>query len=68
MHVGVGENDKMCLSNVKPEGKALGIMVDNVPYYVQLSNDDKTISSKSNTKLHVKIGTTVYNAHDASVE
>lgn len=73
MHVGDGENDKMCLSRNRPEGTdaVLGIMVDNVPYFVGLSergNNSKTISENSDTKLHVQVGATVYNAHDASVE
>ena len=73
VHVGDGENDKMCLSPVKPEGAdaVLGIMVGNTPYYVRLSergDNPKTISNNSNTKLNVQIGETVYNAHDASIE
>ena len=71
LHVGSGENDKMCLNNTKPDGKALGVMVGNVPYYVRLSErgyNTKTINSNSTTKLHVQIGEIVYNAHDASVE
>jgi uncharacterized repeat protein (TIGR02543 family) len=71
MHVGDGENDKMCLSINRPEGTVLGVMVDNTPYYVRLSesgDNSKTINNNSTTKLHVQIGETIYNAHDASVE
>ena len=72
MHVGSGEDDKMCLTQTKPTtGKALGVMVGNTPYYVQLSergDNSKTINSKSHTKLRVQVGDKVYNAHDASIE
>ena len=71
MHVGDGENDKMCLSHDRPEGTVLGVMVDNTPYYVRLSesgDNSKTINNNSTTKLHVQIGETIYNAHDASIE
>jgi len=61
-------NDKACLSSTKITNPSMAFGFDDKTYYLQMTeNPDTKFNSKSNKKLRVRHGNTIYNIHDASV-
>ena len=63
---------EICAENTQPSGTYLVARQNGNKYYINLSeeenpNNPKPITNESNNVLRIKIGNTIYNAHDSSV-
>ena len=64
----IGDEDKVCMYETKPDAPTMVVETQNGRYYMMLNeNADAPIHDGSNKKMRVEIGNRIYNVHDASV-
>ncbi len=68
MHIGENPDDKICLTDEKPNGPSMAIQTNDGVHYIILTNDDININKISDKKMHVQYNNETYNAHDNSIE
>ena len=67
-NLGHDDSDKICLYENKLSNPRVAFRIRGKKYYMMLDNDANTnINDQSSKKLRIRIGDTIYNAHDASI-
>lgn len=66
LHVGIGENDKICMFTGEPENKpVIRIQKDTDEFYIKLIKDINQVMHPGSTKkFHVQLSNGIYNAYD----
>ncbi len=66
LHVGTGENDKICMFTGEPENKpVIRIQKDTDEFYIKLIKDINQVMHPGSTKkFHVQLSNGIYNAYD----
>jgi uncharacterized repeat protein (TIGR02543 family) len=69
MHIGENPDDKICLTDEKPNGPSMAIQTNDGVYYIILTdNNNININKSSDKKMRVQYNSEIFNAHDNSIE